>query len=184
MAVQQHLVAAIGDERGTGAADRLCEACVALFEVDAAAISVVFDGINKGTLGASRPPARVYDELQFTLGEGPCLDSVAHRAPVIVVDLADPSEDRWPAYGSAMLGHHIRSVFAMPVVVAGEYLGALDLFRAAPGVLAAEELARALLAAELAELPLLDLIGADVRAAVENPDSNAWAELNVLLRSN
>jgi hypothetical protein len=49
--------------------------------------------------------------------------------------------------------------------------------------LAAEELAGALLAAELAELPLLDLIGADVRAAVENPDSNAWAELNVLLRS-
>jgi hypothetical protein len=48
MAVQQQLLAAIGDERGTGAADRLCEARVALFEVDAAAISVVFDGINKG----------------------------------------------------------------------------------------------------------------------------------------
>jgi ANTAR domain/GAF domain len=183
MGVQQQLLAAIGDERGTGAADRLCEACVALFEVDAAAISVVFDGINKGTLGASGPPARVYDELQFTLGEGPCLDSVAHRAPVMVVDLADPSEDRWPAYGSAMLGHQIRGVFAMPVVVAGEYLGALDLFRAAPGVWALEELAGALSAAELAELPLLDLIGADLRAAVENPDSNAWAELNVLSRA-
>jgi hypothetical protein len=63
MAFQQQLLAAIGDEHGTEAANRLCEACVALFEVDAAAISVVFDGINKGTLGASGPPARVYDEL-------------------------------------------------------------------------------------------------------------------------
>src|SRR6478672_8988535 len=75
------------------------EACVVLFGVDAAAISLVFDGTNVGTLGASGVSARVYDELQFTLGEGPCLDSVAHRAPVVVVDLADPDVVRWPAYG-------------------------------------------------------------------------------------
>jgi hypothetical protein len=30
-----------------------------------------------GTLGAGGVSARVYDELQFTLGGGPCLDSVA-----------------------------------------------------------------------------------------------------------
>ena len=32
-----------------------------------------------------------------------------------------------------MLAHQIRGVFAMPIVVAGEYVGALDLFRAQPG---------------------------------------------------
>ena len=128
MAIHEQLLAAVGDRRGVGAADRLCEACVVLFGVDAAAISLVFDGTNVGTLGASGVSARVYDELQFTLGEGPCLDSVAHRAPVVVVDLADPDVVRWPAYGPAMLAHQIRGVYAMPVVVAGQYVGALDLF--------------------------------------------------------
>jgi GAF domain len=142
VAIHEQLLAAVGDRRGVGAADRLCEACVVLFGVDAAAISLVFDGTNVGTLGASGVAARVYDELQFTLGEGPCLDSVAHRAPVVVVDLADPDVVRWPAYGPAMLAHQIRGVYAMPVVVAGQYVGALDLFRAHPGVLGAEQLGR------------------------------------------
>src|SRR4029079_918119 len=129
------LLAEVGDLRGVGAADRLCEACVTLFGVDAAAISLVFDGTNTGTLAASGRPAREYDELQFTMGEGPCLDSVAHQAPVLVVDLADPVDARWPAYGPAMLAHRIRGVFALPVVVAGVYVGALDLYQARPGIL-------------------------------------------------
>jgi hypothetical protein len=182
VAIQEQLLAAVGDRRGVGAADRLCEACV-VFGVDAATISLVFDGANAGTLGASGVSARVYDELQFTLGEGPCLDSVAYRAPVLVVDLADPDVVRWPAYGPAMLAHQIRGVYAMPVVVAGEFVGALDLFRADPGLLGAEQLAGALVAAELAQMPLLDLLGADLQAAVTDPDSDAWAELNTLSRA-
>ena len=165
------------------AADRLCRACVTLLDVDAAAISLVFDGTNTGTLGTSGPPARVYDELQFTMGEGPCLESVALRAPVLVVDLADPNEARWPAYGAAMLAHQIRGVYAMPVLVAGEYVGALDLFCAEPGPLGTEQLAGAVSAAELAAIPVLDLMSADLQAAVSDPSSNAWAELNALSRA-
>jgi hypothetical protein len=183
VAIEQQLLAAVGDLRGVGAADRLCEACVALFGVDAAAISLVFEGANTGTLGASDPPARAYDELQFTMGEGPCLDSVAHQAPVLVVDLADPADARWPAYGPAMLAHEIRGVYAMPVVVAGRYVGALDLYRAQPGLLGAEQLGGALVAAELAELPVLDLMDADLQAAAAVPDSDAWAELTMLSRA-
>jgi hypothetical protein len=180
--IHEWLTAAIGTDRGAAAADRLCTACVDLFDVDAAAISLVFDGANKGTLGASSESARVLDELQFTLGEGPCVDSVAQRAPVLVADLADPNEARWPAYGPALLAHDIRSVHAMPVVLAGEYMGALDLFRCGAGSLAVDDLAGALVAAELAEMPLLDLLAEDLKAAVEDPESDAWTELNRLTR--
>jgi hypothetical protein len=165
------------------AADRLCRACVTLLEVDAAAISLVFEGANAATLGSSGPLARVYDELQFTLGEGPCLDSVALRAPVLVVDLADPNDARWPAYGPAMLAHEIRGVSAMPVLVAGEYVGALDLFCAEPGTLGTEQLAGAVTAAELAAIPVLDLMDRDLQAAISDPNSDAWAELNALSRA-
>jgi ANTAR domain/GAF domain len=183
VAIHEQFLAAVGGRRGTDAADRLCEACVMLFDVDAAAISLVFDGTNSGTLGSSGEPARVYDELQFLLGEGPCLDSVARRGPVQVVDLANPDEGRWPLYGPAMLDLQVRGVYAMPVVVAGEYVGALDLFRAQPGALHRDEISGAVVAAELAGIPLLDLLDADLHAAAADPRSNAWAELNALSRA-
>lgn len=151
--------------------------------VDAAAISLVFDGASTGTLGSSGNDARALDELQFTVGEGPCLESVSQCAPVMVTDLSDPAEQRWPVYGRAMLDLRIRSVYAMPVVVAGEYVGALDLFSALPIELAAEQFAGAIAAAELAGIPVLDLLDADMHDAISDPDSTAWTELNALSRA-
>jgi len=183
VAIHDQLLAAVDGRRGVDAADRLCEACVMLFDIDAAAISLVFDGANSGTLGSSGAPARMYDELQFTLGEGPCLDSITLRTPILVADLADTIDARWPIYGPAMLSHQIRGVFAMPVLVAGEHVGALDFFRAQPGDLAGDHLAGAIGAAELASAPLLDLMNDDLLAAVNDPESNAWAELHALSRA-
>jgi GAF domain-containing protein len=183
VAIHEQLLAAVDGRRGVDAADRLCEACVVLFEVDAAAISLVFDGANTGTLGSSSEHARTCDELQFLLGEGPCLDSVTRRAPVLVIDLADPEEGRWPVYGPAMLDLQIRGVYAMPVVVAGEFVGALDLFRAQPGRLEESQLTGAVVAAELAGIPLLDLLDGDLHAAAADPHSDAWAELHTLSRA-
>ncbi|WP_193048455.1 GAF domain-containing protein [Mycolicibacterium baixiangningiae] len=180
---ERRLLEAVGDARGLKAADRLCEACVGLLDVDAAAVSIVFDGANMGTYGASGPQARKYDELQFIVGEGPCLDSVANRAPVMVADLADPEENRWPAYGPVMIDYRIRGVYAIPVVVAGAYMGALDFFRAIPDSLATEQIAGMVIAAELAQLPLLDLLKGDLQTAVADPGSDAWAELNEFSRT-
>jgi GAF domain-containing protein len=183
MAIHEQLLAAVDGRRGVEAADRLCAGCVALLDVDAAAISLVFDGANSGTLGSSGAPARMYDELQFTFGEGPCLDSVLQRIPILIVDLADPKEARWPAYRPAMLAHQIRGVYAIPIVVAGEFVGALDLYRAQPGPLPGADLVGAVAAAELAAIPLLDLLAGDLQAAVTDPNSNAWVELNTLSRA-
>jgi hypothetical protein len=47
-----------------------------------------------------------------------------------------------------------------------------------PGVLGAEQLASASVAAELVQMPLLDLLAEDLQAAVADPDSDSWAELN------
>lgn len=183
MGIHEQLIAAVNSERGAVAANRLCEACVGLLGVDGAAISLIFDGASRGTLGASGPPARLYDELQFTFGEGPCLDTVARRSPVVAVDLADPAELRWPAYRPAMLEQNVRGVYAMPVVVGGQYAGALDLFRAEPGALSEEQFTGAGVAADLAELPVLDLLGDYLQAAASDPGSDAWIELNTLSRA-
>jgi hypothetical protein len=180
--IEDELIAAMGEWRGVGAADRLCEACVSLLGIDAAAVSLVFDGANMGTLGASGTIARAYDEEQFTLGEGPCLDAVAYREPVLVVDLADPAEVRWPAYGPAMLAHQIRGVYAMPIVLAGAYVGALDVFQAEPATLTVDQVIGVVAAADLAQIPLLDLLDQNLDEAVAKPGSGAWTELNSLMR--
>ncbi|WP_375489873.1 GAF and ANTAR domain-containing protein [uncultured Jatrophihabitans sp.] len=182
--LEDALVAAVGVHRGVAAADLLCLACVELLSVDAAAISLVFDGAHTGTVGASSDRARAYDELQFTVGEGPCLESVSTHAPVLVIDLAaDVDSGRWPGYGPALLAHGVGGVYAMPVLVAGEYVGALDLFRNHRQALDGEDLSGAFVAAELAEMPLLDLMAADLQAAIADPDAIAWAELNLITRA-
>jgi GAF domain-containing protein/ANTAR domain-containing protein len=183
VAIQEQLLAAVDGHRGVEAADRLCEVCVDLLNIDAAAISLIFDGATIGTLGCSSESARRLDEVQFTVGEGPCVDSINQRAPVLVVDLVDPDDRRWPAFGPAMLAQQIRAVFALPVVVAGEYVGALDLFRHQPGPLDRETLAGAVVAAEIAGIPLIDLLSADLQAAIGDPKSNAWVDLNALSRA-
>lgn len=183
MSIVDQLTSAMGNDRGAVAADKLCQACVEFLAVDAAALSLVLDGTNKGTLGASGTSARLYDELQFTYGEGPCLETVIRRAPVLVVDLADPLETRWPAYRPAMLAQEIRGVYAMPVVVGGQYAGALDLFRAEPRSLSDDILAGAFVAADLAELPVLDIISDYLQAPMTDPNSDAWAELSILARA-
>lgn len=140
------------------AADLLCQACVEVLEVDGASISITHDSTTWGTFGSSGELSRRLDELQFTFGEGPCLDAVRSGAPVSAVDLDDPAEQRWPALRPSLLGSGILAVFALPVAVASSRLGALDLFRRRTGALGDASAAGALLAAELAALPLLNLM--------------------------
>ncbi|HUR73861.1 MAG TPA: ANTAR domain-containing protein [Sporichthya sp.] len=170
-----------GAEPGLAAADRLCHACVDLLQVDGAAISLVRAGATQGTFGSSNALSRRLDEYQFTFGEGPCLDSVRQAHTIQVPDLADPSEARWPAYAGAALEEGVHAVYAVPVAINSTYVGALDLFRSGPGALAGSELTGALLAAELAALPLLDLMSAEVDwAAIEAGDP--WLQLASLER--
>lgn len=181
MTLADELVSAVGPVRGPAVADRICRACVEVLRVDGAALSLVFDGMNVGTLGVSDPFAAAYDEVQFTLGEGPCLDSVGRREPVLVADVADPDDDRWPVYRATMGGHGIRGVHAMPIAIGGEHVGALDLFRRLPGHLDAEQLAGGLAAAQLARWTLMDLAQSAFEDVTEGGDAT-WAQRHGLTR--
>lgn len=171
-----------GVEPGLAAADRLCRACVDLLDVDGAAISLVTAGVTHGTFGSSNALSRRLDEFQFTFGEGPCLDSVRDSAAVHVPDLRATGEARWPAYAGAVLGEGVHAVYALPVAVSTTTMvGVLDLFRNEPRELAGQDLHGGLLAAELAALPLLDLMTADVDwAAISGGDP--WSQLASLER--
>jgi hypothetical protein len=165
-----------------GAADRLCHACVDLLEVDGASVSLAHDGSTRGTFGSSGDMSRRLDELQFTFGEGPGLDAVRQGRLVLVPDLGDPAEERWPAFADALLRSGICAVFALPVTIASQQIGALDLFRRRAGELSESALAGGLLAAELAALPLMDLMNSDVDWDVAGQGGDGFEQLASLSR--
>lgn len=176
--LRAQLGAAISGTGGTmGSADRLCNACADLLEVDGAALSVVRAGTVHGTLGASGALSRRLDELQFTFGEGPCLDAVRTGQPVLVKDLAAAEEQRWPALAEALLEAGVRGLAAMPVMIAASSVGALDLFRSSAGSLSDDDLSGARWAAKLAALPVLDLIGESVDWDQAVGSEDGWMEL-------
>lgn len=164
------------------AADRLCLACVELLDVDGASISLIEGGTIQGTFGSSGQLGRTLDELQFTYGQGPCLDAVAQRRPVLVPDLGAPTEDRWPALAEAILGHGISAVFALPVSVASTPVGALDLFRRSSGPLDDAAMSGGAWAAGLAALPLLDLMTSDTDWQRAADGQGSWEQLASLER--
>jgi hypothetical protein len=167
---------------GLAAADALCHACVELIGVDGAAISLLYEGSSRGTFGSSGELGRQLDELQFTFGEGPCLEAVAGDRPVFIPDLSGAGEARWPAFAGAVLEVGVRAVFVWPIVIAAVPVGALDLFCHQPGALDREQLAAGQRAADLAALPLLDLMGAAYDWAAIADTGSAQPELASLER--
>ena len=164
------------------AADQLCRACVQVLEVDGASISVI-DGVEmRGTFGSRGGLSRTLDELQVTFGEGPCLDAVASGRPVLVDDLDDAAEQRWPALTGAFLEQGVRAVYALPIAVSATCIGALDLYRHRSGPLGEPALSGGMWAARLAARPLLDLMTADVDWQAAGESEAPWEQLASLER--
>src|SRR5215203_2878114 len=82
---------------------RICEACVAALPLDRAALALMTAADQQEPLWASDDVARELDELQFSLGEGPCVEAFVDRRPVLVADLAEHANSRWPVFAAAAL---------------------------------------------------------------------------------
>ncbi|MCW2636993.1 MAG: hypothetical protein JWQ99_3360 [Blastococcus sp.] len=163
----------------TAAPDRLVALCAQVLPVSGAGLAFMTDEGHGGTVAVSDAAASGLEELQFTLGEGPCVDASRSGRPVLVPDLAH-SGPRWPAFADGAHAAGVRAVFALPLRVGGIRVGVLDLHRDAVGELAPEALTEALAFADAATtlllhlgtrpggagLPLQDVAGLDERAEV------------------
>lgn len=139
--------------------DRLqsvCREAVRALSAAGVGVSVMAENGVHGMATASDPTTARIEELQFTFGEGPCVEAFATSRPVLVADLADGALGRWPIYTPALHHAGIRAVFAFPRQVGAARLGVLDVFRALPGPLSRQELGEALTFADRAVTTLLD----------------------------
>lgn len=119
-------------------------------------VSVMAADGGYGMAAASDPGIARIEELQFTFGEGPCVDAYSSRRPVLIADLDDAAMRRWPVYTPAVHRAGIRAVFAFPLQVGAARLGVLDVFRSHAGPLSRDELGRAFTFTERAVTTLLD----------------------------
>jgi GAF domain-containing protein len=144
---------------GGGLVDRLrcvCQAAAGALSASGTGISVLTDNGTRGVYAASDPRSERVEELQFLLGEGPCLDAFEHRRPVLIADLAREAMTRWPMYTPEAHESGVRAVFAFPLQIGAARLGVLDVFRDDVGHLSEEHLADALCFADVTVEALLD----------------------------
>jgi hypothetical protein len=120
--------------------ERLCVGSVDHLSASGAGVSVVgASGTREIIFATDQVSARI-EELQVSLGEGPCIDVWSSRRPVIEEDLSRTSPDRWPMFVPAARAAGAAAVFAMPLQVGLSRVGALDLYRDEPGGLSAADL--------------------------------------------
>lgn len=153
------LSAALADSAETGEVpDRLLAACARALPVTGVGLALMTDkGAPAGTVAATDRAALELEELQFALGEGPCVDASRTGRPVLQADLAATASFRWPAFAGGASAAGVRAVFALPLRVGAIRLGVLDLYRDTPGPLSAAELTEALCFSDAATLLLLHL---------------------------
>jgi GAF domain-containing protein len=97
------------------------------------------------TAVATGEAARRVDAIQYRVGAGPCLDAY-RRQQVNRIDSAD-ADQRWPEFSRGAAQAGIQSILSLPLVVAGDGLGALNLYCREPnGFSAADESTGALFA--------------------------------------
>lgn len=103
---------------------------------------------------SSDPVSALIEELQFTLGEGPCIDAFSGQRPVLESELA-AAPTRWPAFSPRAVDMGVHAIFGFPMVIGAARIGALNLYRAEPGPLRAEQHADALVLAGVAARAVL-----------------------------
>jgi len=123
---------------------RLCKVCADITEMSGAGIMLMDGDLPKGSVCTSNAVSALIEELQYTLGEGPCVDAYSHRRPVSEPDLADPVVARWMAFTPPAVEAGARAVFGFPLNVGGARLGALNLYRDRPGAMRSDQYADAL----------------------------------------
>jgi GAF domain-containing protein len=134
--------------------DDLASACVELLDVTAAGLMLVDSAGRLRVMASSSERSRMLELLEIQNNEGPCLDCWRDGQPVLVGDVV-ADKDRWPRFSAAARGVGFGSVYALPMRLRHETIGALNLFHRKPAALtdAAIRLAQAF--ADIATIGIL-----------------------------
>lgn len=104
----------------------ICKTAVEVVEVDGAGMTVLTQ-TQSGVVCTHGQFAEVGEDLQFTLGEGPCRDAI--RSETLVEALSLSSDTKWPFFSPPLAAMGVKSVASFPVRIGGARVGALTVYR-------------------------------------------------------
>ena len=119
----------------------LCDELTSQVSADGAAVAVLTRRAHTRELAYATDALAVrLDELQYTLGEGPCLDAYLDDCPQFHPDLDDATQtsSRWPTFATEVTRLGVHSLFAFPIPGLGRPVrpsGVLELYRREAGEL-------------------------------------------------
>jgi len=132
-----------------------CEVAAEIVGITGAGVMLMSNDMPAGLGCSSCALSAEIEELQYTLGEGPCVDAYRRDTPVLVPDLVLQTAPRWIAFTPQAIAAGARAIFGFPLRVGLVGLGALNLCRDRPGALSDEQHADALLMADVVARALL-----------------------------
>jgi diguanylate cyclase (GGDEF)-like protein len=141
-----------------GILNHFVERVTEILPVTAAGVTLIAEGMAPRYVAASNEFALRFEQLQSELGQGPCRAAHESGQAVAVPDLA--TDDRFPRFGPPAVAGGLAAVFTFPLCHGPTRLGALDLYRDAPGELDPQDLSAA---QTLADVVVAYLLNADAR---------------------
>ena len=133
----------------------LTDGSVELLAVSSAGILLSDPHGNLRAMTSSNEGARMLELLELQNHEGPCLDCFTSRTQVIAPDLASQSS-LWPHFVLAAETVGIVGVYAFPLRLRSDVLGALNLFTESPVPLDAQDLRLAQALADAATIAVIN----------------------------
>lgn len=112
--------------------DSACTAAATGLGVDGVGVTLGLPSTLRAVIGASNHMARLLEEAQLTAGEGPCTLASRSARTVLARDLTDPAETRWPGFVHQVHRLPVRAVIAVPLTVAHNAIGSLDIHSLRP----------------------------------------------------
>jgi hypothetical protein len=134
---------------------RLCDVSAEITGMTGAGIMLMSDETFQGSVCATNDVSSLVERLQEELGEGPCVDAYNEGRPIHEPDLSRPATPRWVGFSAPAIAAGVRAVFGFPLQIGAVRLGALHLYCDRPGVLTEDQVADALVMADVAAKAVL-----------------------------
>ena len=154
---RERILARLAAGDGGRSSARLCELTTEIVRVSGAGVMLISGAVQRGSLCTTNAVSALIEELQYTLGEGPCVDAYRQDRVVLEPDLVHPGTPRWFAFTPKAVEAGARAVFGFPLRVGAARLGALNLYQDHSGSLSDEQHADALVMAEVAARWVLEV---------------------------
>ena len=174
------LLARIVDPGGELDTQRLCDVCAEVTSATGAGIMLMSGDIPRGSVCTTDSVSALVEQLQYDLGEGPCVDAYHQDRPVLEPNLRDPISPRWPAFTEPAVEAGVRAIFGFPLRVGAVRLGSLNLYRDATGPLTDDQQADALLMSGIVAQALM-LLQADAPAGTVSAELEANADFQYVV---